>query len=62
MMDMLTTLELAHRLREQAYETSWAEYAERMLSAAVELEDFVYRNEAAMVALGLTGQAAVMPG
>ena len=53
---MLETLELAHRLREEAYDTSWSEYAERMLQAATELEKFVYQNEAVIVALGLPRQ------
>lgn len=56
MMDMLATLELAHRLREQAHDTSWSDYAERMLQAASELEKFVYQNEAVIAALGLLGQ------
>ena len=50
-MDMLVTLELAHRLREQAYETCWAQYAERMLEAARDLEKFAYQNEAVITAL-----------
>ena len=56
MMDMLTTLELAHQLRENAYDTAWTDYAERMLQAAIELEKFAYRNEAVVLALRLAGQ------
>lgn len=56
MADILVTLELAHRLRENAYETSWTEYAERMLKVAADLEQFVYQNEAVMVGLGLLAQ------
>ena len=44
-MDVLATLELAHRLREEAYETSWVSYAERMLRAAADLEKLVYQNQ-----------------
>ena len=47
-MDILETLELAHHLRECAYETEWVDYAERMLQAAIELEKLVYQNEAAI--------------
>lgn len=62
MKDMLATLELAHRLREQAYETSWADYAERMLRAASELEKLMYQNEAVIAALdGQASGGAVLP-
>lgn len=50
-MDKLETLELAHRLREEAYETCWAHYAERMLKAATELEQLVYQNDSIVAAL-----------
>ena len=56
MMDMLTTLELAHRLREYAHDTAWSDYAERMLQAAIELEKFAYQNEAVAQALSLAAQ------
>jgi hypothetical protein len=47
MANVIVTLELAHRLRENAYSTSWVDYAMRMLEVAADLESFVYNDERA---------------
>jgi hypothetical protein len=49
MADNQATLELAHRLREDAYNTAWTYYSQRMLEAAEDLEAFVYWGEAAFL-------------
>lgn len=49
MADNRATLELAHRLREEAYNTTWTYYAERLLEAAEDLESFVYWGDAALL-------------
>lgn len=57
MADILATLELAHRLRENAYSTSWTHYSERMLEVAEDLEAYVYWGEAAWISPAIPAYA-----
>ena len=49
MSDISIALELAQRFRQEAQQTEWVSYSERMLRAAADLEAFVQHREEAEV-------------